>query len=122
MEVYDVKSVRERFCTLSERANEPLGSFDRCTLGLGRYIPGTSPWERHLNGDELLCVTDGRVSIEVLEADGTSSAFELGEGQLFVVPMGKWHQLTAADGVSIMYASPPEDGAERTRGHPFKPA
>jgi mannose-6-phosphate isomerase-like protein (cupin superfamily) len=72
-----------------------------------------------MNGDELLYVTDGQVSVEVLEADGSSRTFEVGESQLFVVPTGKWHQLTATDNVNIMFASPSEDGAERTREHPF---
>ena len=119
MQVYDVKSIRERFGTLTERANEALGSYDGSMLGIGRYIPGTSPWEKHTNGDELLYVVDGYVSVEILEDDGSSESFEIGDGELIVIPSGKWHQLTATDGVNIMFASPPEDGAERTREHPF---
>jgi ethanolamine utilization protein EutQ (cupin superfamily) len=34
-------------------------------IGLGRYS-GRSPWERHLNGDELLYVLDGEVEITLL--------------------------------------------------------
>ena len=119
MEVYDVKSIRERFSALTERANESLGSYDSSMLGIGRYVPGKSPWEKHTNGDELLFVTDGQVSIRILEDDGSSKSFEIGDSQLFVVPCGKWHQLTATDNVNIMFASPSEDGAERTRDHPF---
>lgn len=119
MEVYDVKSMRERFSLLSERANEPLGLYNQSHVGIGRYVPGSSPWERHTNGDELLYVTDGHVSIEVLEDDGSSMKFEIGEGQLFTVPTGKWHQLSATESVNIMFASPSEDGAERLRKHPF---
>ena len=119
MKVYDVKTIRERFDLLSERANEALGAYDDNLLGIGRYVPGTSPWERHSNGDELLLVTDGQIDVEVLDDDGTSSHFTIEEGGLFVVPQGKWHQLTAADNVNILFASPSEDGAERTREHPF---
>lgn len=71
--VYDVRTMRERFSELDERANEPLGSYDESTLGIGHFVSGSSPWERHLNGDELLYVTDGSVSIEVLEGDGSST-------------------------------------------------
>ena len=120
MEVFDVKSIRERFSTLSERANEALGSYDSSVLGIGRYVPGTSPWEKHTNGDELLFVTDGHVSVEILEDDGSSQSFEIDDGQLLVVPSGKWHQLTAMVHVNIVFASPPEEGAERTREHPFE--
>ena len=70
MQVFDVQSIRERFSKLSERANESLGSYDESILGLGHYVPGTSPWEKHTNGDELIHVTDGYVSVEVLESDG----------------------------------------------------
>jgi mannose-6-phosphate isomerase-like protein (cupin superfamily) len=120
MKTYDIKSIRNRLGALSERANEALGSFDKTMLGLGRYVPGTSPWERHTNGDELLLVTDGQVHIEVLDDDGSSRQFAISEGALFVVPRGKWHQLTATDNVNILFASPSEAGAERTRDHPFE--
>ena len=109
MKTHDVKSIRERFNELLERANESLGSYNDSTLGIGRYVPGTSPWERHTNGDELLIVTDGSVDIEVLDDDGSSSRTTIEEGALFVVPLGKWHQLTAVDtvneskGIAIMF-------------------
>ena len=119
MKTYDVKAIREQFDRLSERANEALGPFNDSTLGIGRYIPGTSPWERHANGDELLLVTDGEIDVELLDDDGTSKQITISEGGLFVVPQGKWHQLTAKENVNILFAIPSEDGAERTREHPF---
>lgn len=120
MKGHDVSRIREAFAALTKRANEPLGRFDQCSVGIGRYIPGSSPWEKHNNGDELLFVTDGEVKIEVLEASGSSSSQQLKQGTLFVVPMGKWHQLTAKDNVNILYVSPGEDGVERQREHPLK--
>src|SRR5262252_4570638 len=119
MKVHNVKTVRERFATLYSRANESLGEFGSSMLGIGRYLPGKSPWERHKNGDELLYVTDGRVTVEVLEGDGSSHTFHVGDGELFVVPTGKWHQLTLTEHANILFASPSEDGAERTREHPL---
>lgn len=120
MKAYDLNAIRERFEPLSGRANEALGLFDDCFLGIGRYIPGCSPWERHPNGDELLLVTDGQIDIEVLEDDGASHRVHIAEGALFVVPRGKWHQLTATDNVNIVFASPSEAGVERMRDHPFR--
>lgn len=117
--VYDLNAIRSRFDELAERANEALGTYDDSHLGLGRYVTGTSPWERHSNGDELLLVTDGELGVEVLDDDGTSQHFTVMEGGLFVVPRGKWHQLTLGDNANILYASPGEEGAERTREHPF---
>ena len=56
MKPYDIASVRERFRTLSTLANEQLGMFNSENIGIGRYVAGKSPWERHNNGDELLLV------------------------------------------------------------------
>ena len=120
MKTHDVRSIRQRFNELSERANESLGSYNDSALGIGRYVPGTSPWERHTNGDELLLVTDGKIDIEVLDDDGSASRMTIEEGALFVVPLGKWHQLTAVDNVNILFASPSEEGTERMRDHPFE--
>lgn len=119
MKTYDIASVRERFRKLSTRANEQLGMFNSESIGIGRYVAGKSQWERHSNGDELLLVTDGEVQVEILDADGTSTIEALTNDSLFVVPKGKWHQLTATDNVNIFYISPSEDGVERTREHPF---
>ena len=116
---HDVASIREAFAALSQRANESLGSFDESSIGVGRYVAGSSPWEKHNNGDELLFVTDGEVQIEVLEDSGDPWTELLKEGSLFVVPKGRWHQLTAQDYVNILYISPSEDGAERKREHPI---
>ena len=66
MNLKDVSAIRDKFSTLSKRANESLGSFDQGSIGIGRYVPGASPWERHNNGDELLYITDGDVQIELL--------------------------------------------------------
>ncbi len=117
MEARDITAIRDRFSSLDARANESLGSFDGSSIGIGRYVPGASPWERHNNGDELLLVLDGTVRIEVL-AEDSSFRTSLSEGSLFTVPRGRWHQLVAEAPVHILYVSPSEDGVERTRSHP----
>ena len=118
MRSQDVGRMRAALNLLDRRANERLGTFDAHSIGLGRYVPGSSPWERHHNGDELLYVTDGDVSIEVLDGDGGSHVEALAAGTLFVVPKGLWHRLTATAHVNILYISPDEEGAERTRERP----
>ncbi len=117
MEASDITAIRVRFRSLDTRANESLGSFDNSNIGIGRYVAGASPWERHNNGDELLLVLDGMVNIEVL-GDDSSFRTTLSEGSLFTVPRGRWHQLVAEAPVHILYISPSEDGVERTRSHP----
>ena len=117
METRDITAIRDQFRSLDARANEPLGSFDDSSIGIGRYVPGASPWERHNNGDELLIILDGKVRIEVLD-ENSSFCATLSEGSLFTVPRGRWHQLVAEAPVHILYVSPGEDGVERTRSHP----
>ena len=117
MKVHDVGQLRAKLRDLDRRANESLGHFNSTSLGIGRFIPGSSPWERHDNGEELLYVVDGEVEIEVLESEGSFKA-TLREGALFVVPRGRWHQLTARAPVNILFSSPGEEGAQRTRERP----
>jgi len=119
MKSQDLRQLRDQLNALNKRANEQLGPFDTASIGIGRYVPGSSPWERHNNGDELLLVTDGEVQIEALLSDGGSFVELLKEGSLFVVPKGHWHQLTAKALVNILYVSPSEDGVERRREHPL---
>ena len=121
MEPRDITAIRSRFRALDSRANESLGSLDKANIGIGRYIPGASPWERHNNGDELLFILDGSVQVEVLDED-SSDRTTLAEGALLVVPRGRWHQLVAEAPVHILYVSPSEDGVERTRDHPLDSA
>ena len=118
MKPYDIDRIRKDFSNLTQRANKSLGSFNDASIGIGRYLAGSSPWERHNNGDELLLVIDGEVKIEILERSGESWDCSLKQGTLFIVPKGKWHQLTASDPVNIFYISPSEDDVDRTREHP----
>ncbi len=98
------------------RANLDFGLLNDYSVGLGRYA-GQSPWERHRNGDELLYVLDGEVTITVL-SDGEEEHETLRSGCLFVVPKDRWHQLDTSEGVSVFFASPPDEGAERSRDDP----
>lgn len=118
MKSHDIEGIRERFAALTQRANESLGTFNEDSVGIGRYLQGSSPWEKHENGDELLFVADGEVRIEVIEDDDSAAVERLCTGALFVVPRGKWHQLTTADNATILYVSPGEAGAARQRVRP----
>ncbi len=122
MKIHDVQAalneIRQRASANPRgRANTDFGLLNDYSLGLGRYS-GQSPWERHLNGDELLYVVDGELQITLLSDTRQEERETLRTGSLFVVPKGKWHQLDAPNGVSVFFASPPESGAERTREDP----
>jgi mannose-6-phosphate isomerase-like protein (cupin superfamily) len=66
---------------------------------------GTSAWERHPQGDEIVQVIDGATTLHLMTAQGRQS-LALGAGMMAVVPRNTWHQFEAPDGVCVMTATP----------------
>lgn len=66
------------------------GEMDAGSLWIGRWS-GSSPWERHQKGDELLHQLEGEVEITVLLEEGEETV-SLKAGEVFVVPKGAWHR------------------------------
>ena len=66
---------------------------------------GSSGWERHLKGDEIVQVVEGATRLEVIVGDEIES-HELSAGMLLVVPQGCWHRFTSEHGVKVMTATP----------------
>ena len=48
---------------------------------------GESPWERHVNGDELVHILDGATTVTII-IDNEPRVFEMSAGMLVVVPQG----------------------------------
>jgi mannose-6-phosphate isomerase-like protein (cupin superfamily) len=83
---------------------------------LGRYrdgilflakSAGISHWETHPE-DELLCVLDGEMTVDIVEKDGPRS-FVAGAGMIAVVPAGAWHRVHSTDGITVASATFPGD-------------
>jgi quercetin dioxygenase-like cupin family protein len=66
---------------------------------------GNSAWERHPNGDEIVQIVDGAAVLHLMAEDGPQS-FALEAGMVAIVPQGTWHRFEAADGVSLLTATP----------------
>ncbi len=66
---------------------------------------GTSAWERHPNGDELVQVLVGETQLTIKMEDGDHT-LHMQAGMVTVVPRGCWHQFEAFDGVSVMTMTP----------------
>jgi mannose-6-phosphate isomerase-like protein (cupin superfamily) len=66
---------------------------------------GTSAWERHPQGDEIVQIIDGATTLHVMTAEGRQS-LKLSAGMMAVVPQNTWHQFEAPDGVSVLTATP----------------
>ncbi len=114
MEAHDVRAAVDRLSPLSiteatteadaKAAFARLDSFDHGGIFVGRFS-GTSPWERHPQGDELVHVLDGEVDLTVL-TDGEPVRVTLRAGSVFVVPQGLWHRQVARAVVTLLTATP----------------
>lgn len=82
------------FTTLTETGGVFAGSFE-----------GTSAWERHPNGDELVQVLSGETQLTIKMDDGDHT-LHMKAGMVAVVPRGCWHQFEAPSGVSVMTMTP----------------
>jgi quercetin dioxygenase-like cupin family protein len=66
---------------------------------------GTSAWERHPNGDELVQIVEGATTIHLMTDAGRQSV-ALTAGMVVIVPQNVWHQFVAPDGVCLVTATP----------------
>jgi catechol 2,3-dioxygenase-like lactoylglutathione lyase family enzyme/mannose-6-phosphate isomerase-like protein (cupin superfamily) len=66
---------------------------------------GSSEWERHPEGDELVMVVDGATTLFTLHG-AEERAHALGPGQLLVVPRGVWHRFETPDEVRVLSVTP----------------
>jgi uncharacterized cupin superfamily protein len=66
---------------------------------------GSSEWERHSVGDEIVMVFDGETTLTFLAEDGEQSS-RLCAGDLVVVPQGTWHRFETPDGVKVLSVTP----------------
>lgn len=81
---------------------------------------GVSQWERHPNGDEIVQILKGSVTLTLVTAEG-SETLDLHAGMIAIVPQGAWHQFHAPDGVTIMTTTP-QPTEHITDAEPPKPA
>lgn len=66
---------------------------------------GTSEWERHAVGDEIVAVAGGETTITMI-VDGQDRSTRLGPGDLVVVPRGTWHRFHTPDRVEVVTVTP----------------
>ena len=66
---------------------------------------GTSAWERHPQGDEIVQIVDGATTLHLMTAEGRQS-LALSAGMVVIVPQDMWHQFEAPDGVCLTTTTP----------------
>lgn len=99
--------------TLHETAT---GRVDRIGFRAGEQSSG-GRFHRHPAHDNLFVVTEGRLTVDVLAADGQDAGGRtMGAGQSFTVPAGLWHRFTAetdGEAVEVYTLAAPEMTVER---------
>jgi mannose-6-phosphate isomerase-like protein (cupin superfamily) len=66
---------------------------------------GRNDWERHPQGEEIVQIVDGAVTLHLLTPGGRRSLM-LTAGMVAIVPQNMWHQFEAPDGVCVMTVTP----------------
>ena len=66
---------------------------------------GTSAWERHTAGDEIVQIIEGATRLNLITEEGRQT-LSLSAGMMAIVPRNAWHQFVAPDGVCVLTATP----------------
>jgi mannose-6-phosphate isomerase-like protein (cupin superfamily) len=69
------------------------------------HFSGSSGWERHPNGDEVVQILEGATRFDIIVED-VLQALELSAGMMVVVPKGCWHRFESETGVKVMTITP----------------
>ena len=68
--------------------------------------------EMHPDGDELLFVVRGRVTVVIQDAPGDRTV-RLGAGEALVVPRGTWHRVDIDEPSQLLHIAPGPGGHSR---------
>jgi mannose-6-phosphate isomerase-like protein (cupin superfamily) len=78
------------------------------TIYVGHYS-GSSEWERHESGDEIVLALEGATTLILLNG-GAEERVQLGAGELAVVPKGLWHRFENSTSLKVMSVTPAPTG------------
>src|SRR5688500_12409459 len=87
-----------------------VSSYRDGSIYVGHYS-GSSEWERHESGDEIVLVLEGTTTVVLLSA-GAEQHLQMAAGELVVVPKGMWHRFESSQSLKVMSVTPaPTDHA-----------
>jgi mannose-6-phosphate isomerase-like protein (cupin superfamily) len=104
----------DRLARLVEQTpGRPPQRIDGFTVGAPELI-GDAPHdgEIHPDGDELLYLISGAVTVTLELADG-DRLVDLGAGDALVVPKGVWHKITMRERGQLIHITPGPNGEAR---------
>jgi mannose-6-phosphate isomerase-like protein (cupin superfamily) len=70
-------------------------------------------WERHPQGDELLCLLDGAAEVIYEAEDGEVRASLDRDNRCFIVPKGAWHRFAVPEYAYVLFLTPGEGTEHR---------
>jgi mannose-6-phosphate isomerase-like protein (cupin superfamily) len=88
----------------AEAAFAELSKFRDGAIYVG-YYSGSSDWEKHPVGDELVIALEGTTTLVIHEAAG-DNRIELGDGDLAIVPANTWHKFEDSRRLKVMSVTP----------------
>ena len=89
---------------LVARAFATLAPYRDGQIFIGHYA-GTSQWERHPRGDELVMVIDGQTELTII-VEGSEHRHRMVSGDVFVVPERHWHRFDTPEAVKVLTVTP----------------
>jgi mannose-6-phosphate isomerase-like protein (cupin superfamily) len=103
----------DRRARLVEQTGGPPQRIDELTVGAPE-LTGDAPHdgEMHPDGDELLYLISGAVTLILELADG-DRLVDLGAGDAVVVPKGVWHKITMREPGRLIHITPGPNGDAR---------
>jgi len=78
------------------------------------HYAGTSEWERHGVGDEIVIALEGATTLTLL-VDDEEVPYPLAAMEMLVVPQGVWHRFETPDEVKVLSVTPQPTDHSRER-------
>ncbi|WP_246197383.1 cupin domain-containing protein [Pseudoxanthomonas sacheonensis] len=88
----------------ADLAFSEIASYRDGAISVG-YYSGSSEWERHPAGDEIVMAIEGHTTL-VLLIDGEQHRIVLRSGELVVVPQGCWHRFEESIHLKVLGITP----------------
>ncbi len=84
-------------------------------ISLFRFEESWTSWEMHPQGEEVVCVLQGHMTLQQELLDGTRHSVELGPGDYAINPRGAWHTADATQPVVALFVTPGKGTTNRPR-------
>jgi mannose-6-phosphate isomerase-like protein (cupin superfamily) len=112
-EVVGLRGTDRRARIVEQARGRPPQRIDGFTIGAAE-LTGDAPHdgEVHPDGDELLYLIAGAVTVRLELPDGDRSV-DLGAGDAVVVPKGIWHRITLREPGRLIHITPGPNGDHR---------